>query len=266
MLLIDTHCHLDLGDFDRDRQQVLQNARTLGVVRIVIPGVQKSGWSQLISLCESESDLYPALGLHPYFVDFHQPHDVDALQQMIGLHQPLAVGEIGLDFYRPELDRDKQLALFGDQLSVARSADLPVILHNRKAHDQMLSILRKTPVKGGICHAFNGSIQQANQYMDLGFKLGFGGMLTYERSTKLRKLAASLPIESIVLETDAPDMPPASHRYQRNSPEYLPEVLAALAQVRNEPAAELAQQTTANACAVLDLPGLPAVHVGEGRF
>lgn len=256
MFLVDTHCHLDLGDFDRDRQEILKNARKLGVARIVIPGVRQAGWLKLLVLCESESDLYPALGLHPYFVDEHDPRDVDTLQHMIGLHHPLAVGEIGLDFYRSELDREKQLVLFEDQLSVARATGLPVLLHNRKAHDQMLSILRKNPVKGGICHAFNGSFQQAQQYIDLGFKLGFGGMLTYERSSKLRKLAASLPIESIVLETDAPDMPPVLHRYQRNSPEYLPQVLEALAEVRDEPATELARQTTENACAVLGLTDL----------
>jgi TatD DNase family protein len=254
MLLVDTHCHLDVCDFDRDRQEVLKNARKLGVGRIVIPGIRKADWPQLIALCETESDLYPALGLHPYFLDSHVPQDVAALQQVIERYHPVAVGEIGLDFFRPELDRERQLALFEDQLSVAKAADLPVILHNRKAHDQMLSMLKKNPVKGGICHAFNGSFQQAQQYIDLGFKLGFGGMLTYERSSKLRKLAAHLPIESIVLETDAPDMPPASHQYQRNSPEYLPEILEALAQVRGEPASEMARQTTANACAVFDLP------------
>ncbi len=254
MLIIDTHCHLDVSDFDQDREQVLKSARKSGVGGIVIPGIQKAGWPQLIALCDTETDLYPALGLHPYFVDHHLPQDVADLQQMIELHHPVAVGEIGLDFYRPELDKEKQLALFEAQLSVAKAADLPVILHNRKAHDQMLSMLRKTQVKGGICHAFNGSFQQAQQYMDLGFKLGFGGMLTYERSSKLHKLAASLPIESIVLETDAPDMPPKSHQYQRNSPEYLPEILQALAEVRGESVIELAQQTTANACAVLELP------------
>jgi len=255
MRIIDTHCHLDVSEFELDRRQVLENARQSGVDGIVIPGIRRSDWAQLIALCDMEADLYPALGLHPYFITHHQPEDVNHLQKMISQQPPVAVGEIGLDFCRPELDREKQLALFEAQLSVAKAADLPVLLHNRKAHDQMLAMLRNIPVKGGICHAFNGSLQQAKRYMELGFKLGFGGMLTYERSSKLRRLAANLPVEAIVLETDAPDMPPASHQYQRNSPEYLPEVLAALAQVRGESIMELAQQTTANACAVLELPG-----------
>ncbi len=251
--IIDTHCHLDVDAFDQDRQQVLENARKLGVCGMVIPGIQKSDWSQLIALCKSEPDLYPALGLHPYFVDTHTPQDVTDLQQMIDQHHPLAVGEIGLDFYALETPREKQLSLFESQLKIAKAADLPVILHNRKAHDQMLVMLKKAQLKGGICHAFNGSLQQARQYMDLGFKLGFGGMLTYARSSKLRKLAANLPIESMVLETDAPDMPPALHQYQRNSPEYLPEVLHALAEIRNQPIAEIARITTANACEVFGL-------------
>ncbi len=258
-LLIDTHCHLNLIDFDRDRNEVLQNARKSAVGGIVIPGIQRAGWSQLISMRETASGLYPALGLHPYFVADHLAQDLVELQQMIKLHRPVAVGEIGLDFYPPELDRNKQLSLFEAQLSVAKAADLPVLLHNRKAHDQMLTLLRKIKVKGGICHAFNGSLQQAKQYINLGFKLGFGGMLTYERSSKLRNLAANLPIESIVLETDAPDMPPASHQYQRNSPEYLPEILEALAEVRAEPVDKLAQITTENACAVLELPEIDLI-------
>ena len=208
MALIDTHCHLDLDDFDQDRRKVLENTRKSGVCGIVIPGVNRVGWPGLVALCDTAADLYPALGLHPFFVEHHQPGDLALLQQLIERHQPVAVGEIGLDFYRPDLPREKQLTLFEQQLAIARVADLPVILHNRKAHDQMLSLLKKNRVKGGICHAFNGSFQQAQQYIDLGFKLGFGGMLTYERSTRLRKLAAGLPIDSIVLETDAPDMPP----------------------------------------------------------
>ena len=256
MFLVDTHCHLDLDEFDLDRSKVLQNARNSGVAGMVIPGTTRAAWPQLVELCGEATDLYPALGLHPFFIDHHQAMDLLDLQRMIELYHPVAVGEIGLDFYRPDLAKDRQLALFKDQLSIAKAAGLPVILHNRKAHDQMLAILRKARVKGGICHAFNGSFQQAQQYLDLGFKLGFGGMLTFARSSKLRKLAANLPIESMVLETDAPDMPPASHQYQRNSPEYLVEILEALARIRNIPAPDLARQTTANACAVLELRGI----------
>ncbi len=163
------------------------------------------------------------------------------------------MGEIGLDFHDPALDRDRQRDLCAAQLAIARDARLPVLLHVRKAHEDMLRLLRDAKVVGGIAHAFNGSLEQARRYLDLGFKLGFGGMLTFERSSRLRRLARELPIEAIVLETDAPDLTVASHRFERNSPEYLPEVLAALAQVRDSAPEQIAAQTTANARAVLGL-------------
>jgi len=144
--------------------------------------------------------------------------------------------------------------LFERQLAIARDADLPVILHVRRAHDAALATLRRLRVRGGIAHAYSGSLEQARQYLELGFRLGFGGMLTFERSTKLRRLARELPLEALVLETDAPDLTVASHRGERNSPEYLPEVLAALAEVRGADPAEIAAVTTANACAVFALP------------
>ncbi len=253
MQLIDTHCHLDMAAFDKDRDAVLNRARTVGVSRIVVPGISAAAWKKLLALCTTEAGLYPALGLHPMFLDSHHPDDLPALETSIARHKPVAVGEIGLDFHLPELDRDRQKTLFEAQLHIARAAGLPVLLHVRKAHDETLALLRKIPVCGGICHAFNGSLQQARQYMGLGFKLGFGAMLTYERSHRLHRLARELPSEAIVLETDAPDMPPASHYGQRNSPEYLPELLRALSRLREEDAAAIAAQTTANAIGLLKL-------------
>jgi TatD DNase family protein len=251
--MIDTHCHLDVVEFDADRQAVLVRARAAGVAAIVVPAIHAEGWDGLLTLCASADDLYPALGLHPVYLDRHRESDLDALERAIAEHRPLAVGEIGLDYYLPELDRAGQQALLEAQLSIAKSADLPVLLHVRKAHDDVLASLRRARVKGGIAHAFNGSLQQAQQYLDLGFRLGFGGMLTFVRSSRLRRLAAELPGEAIVLETDAPDMTVAAHRGERNSPEYLPDVLQALAQIRGESAAALAASTTLNACDVLGL-------------
>jgi len=253
MQLIDTHCHLDVAAFDRDRDAVLTRACTAGVTRIVVPGITAAGWKKLLTLCTSETGLYPALGLHPVFLDTHHPDDLQALEASIARHKPVAIGEIGLDFYRPELDRARQKALFEAQLHIARAAGLPVLLHVRKAHDDTLALLHKARVCGGICHAFNGSLQQARQYIELGFKLGFGGMLTFDRSRKLHRLARELPLAIMVLETDAPDMPPASHHGQRNSPEYLPEVLQALARLREEDTDTIAAQTTANAIELLKL-------------
>lgn len=253
MELIDSHCHIDVADFDADRREVLQKCRELGVTRMVVPAVLAATWDSLLQLCTQEPGLYPALGLHPVFLDQHQDQDLSHLERYVAQQHPVAIGEIGLDFYIAELDRQRQQHLFDAQLEIARTADLPVILHVRKAHDQVLHSLRRIRVRGGICHAFNGSLQQAHQYLELGFKLGFGGMLTFERSHKLHQLARELPLEALVLETDAPDMTVASHRGERNSPEYLPECLTALATLRDENPAQVAAQTCANVCAVLNL-------------
>lgn len=251
MELIDTHCHLDVEVFDRDRGRVLSEAHGAGVTAIVVPAIDAAGWPRLLGLCDVHPDLHPALGLHPVFLENHGAGDLAALERRLAEWMPVAIGEIGLDFYVRGLDRERQLVLFEAQLRIASAAGLPVLLHVRKAHDQALALLRRVPVPGGIAHAFNGSLQQGGKYIDLGFKLGFGGMLTYQRSSKLRSLARSLPLEALVLETDAPDMTVAAHRGERNSPEYLPDVLAALAEVRGETPELLAAQTSENARAVL---------------
>lgn len=260
MELVDTHCHLDVGDFDADRDEVLEQCHANGVHHIVIPGVDALAWGNLVALCAEERGLYPSLGLHPVYLDRHRGEHVKELADWVERHRPVAVGEIGLDYFVTDLDRDRQQMLFEAQLRIAAEADLPVLLHVRKAHDAVIATLRRIRVKGGICHAYNGSLQQAHQYIELGFKISFGGMLTYERSTKLRGLAHALPLESIVLETDAPDLTVASHRGERNSPAYLPECLAALADVRDQDPAELARVTTRNAFSVLNLPSATANH------
>ncbi|MEN8176472.1 MAG: TatD family hydrolase [Pseudomonadota bacterium] len=253
MELIDTHCHLDVAAFDADRQAVLQRAREAGVSTQVIPAIHRAGWDSLWALCGAEPDLFPAFGLHPVFINRHSDSDLEALENRLADERPVAVGEIGLDHYLPDLDRERQLRLFEAQLAIARDAGLPAILHVRKAHDQTIASLRRCRVSGGIIHAFNGSLQQGHQYLGLGFKLGFGGMLTFERSSRLRRLAQQLPLEALVLETDAPDLTVASHQGERNSPEYLPEVLRSLAEVREEDLPALAAATTANAREVLGL-------------
>lgn len=247
MEITDTHCHLDVADFDPDRDDVLSRCRSQGITKIIIPAIESKTWSAVIDLCKSNKGLYPALGLHPVFIKQHQSADIKKLEQLLDTTSPVAIGEIGLDFYLKDLDKDKQLILFEQQLLLAKTHNLPVILHVRKAHDQVLQLLNKVKVQGGFCHAFNGSLQQAEKYIALGFKLGFGGTLTYENSTKIHALAKALPLNSIVLETDAPDMVVESHRGQRNSPEYIIESLNALARLRNEDVKTIAQQTTQNA-------------------
>ena len=253
MQLIDTHCHLDFTEFSQDREQVLERARNANIESIVVPAVKRATWDDLIAMCESSANLHFALGLHPVFVAEHLLEHVDDLPGYLERSDPVAIGEIGLDFYQRDLDQIAQIELFERQLIVAQKAKLPVILHVRKAHDEVLNILQTVSVVGGIVHAFNGSMQQANKYQELNFKFGFGGMLTFERSVKLRQLAKELPLESMVLETDAPDMTVAQHRGERNSPEYLPYCLQALAQVKSLDIEYVANCTTQNARNVLQL-------------
>ncbi len=258
--LIDSHCHLDVEEFDADRQQVLDNAKRAGVSDIVIPAVSRAHWSTQVAFCRSDPALHLALGLHPVYLDEHEPPHLSDLSHWLVAEQAIAVGEIGLDYHIKALDRANQQRFLERQLEIAEQHRLPVILHVRKAHDEMLRTLARYRLPGGICHAFNGSRQQAEKYLEFGLKLGFGGMLTYDRSTRLKALASSLPLEALVLETDAPDLTVASHQYQRNSPEYLPEVLAALAQLRDESSEAIAVATSNNARQVLSLPSQGAVR------
>jgi TatD DNase family protein len=250
-MLIDTHCHLDAAEFDADRDEVAARARAAGVGAIVVPGVERTGFAALLATCARYPGCVPALGIHPMYVDSAQPEDLTALREKIALHHPVAIGEIGLDFFVPDYDRERQEFYFSEQLKIAREFDLPVLLHIRRAQDTVLKFLRLAKVRGGIAHAFSGSRQQAEEFIKLGFKLGFGGAMTYDRATKLRELAAALPLDSIVLETDAPDMPPAFIGKARNSPEYLPRIAETLAELRGLTVAEVVAATTANARAIL---------------
>jgi TatD DNase family protein len=253
MELFDTHCHLDAPEFDADREAVLQATRAAGVTHLLVPATEQATWHKTLSLCAANEGLYPALGMHPVYIDRHQDRDIGLLEAAIADSAPTAIGEIGLDFQLRDLDRERQLRLFEHQLAVAAAAGLPVVLHVRKAHEEVLKALSRHALPGGFCHAFNGSLQQAERYRDMGFCVGFGGMLTFERSRRLRGLASALPLDAIVLETDAPDLTVASHRYQRNSPAYLPEVLETLASLRDEAVEEIASRTVRNGLRVLRL-------------
>lgn len=253
MQLFDTHCHIDVEEFEPDRTEVLAAARAAGVRDLLVPGVRRQTWPALLDLCAADPHLHPALGMHPVYMGAHRPDDVQALAAAVEAARPIAIGEIGLDWYVRDADRSAQQRLLERQLEVAQQHRLPVSLHVRKAHDPMLNTLKRFGLPGGFCHAFNGSLQQAERYLAMGYCLGFGGMLTFERSKHLRRLAAELPLEAIVLETDAPDMTVASHQYGRNSPAYLPEVLETLARLRGLPEAEVAAQTTENARRLLGL-------------
>ena len=256
--LIDSHCHLDFPEFNPDRQQVISAAFEQGIEAICIPGTESRRWQPLLQMCTETTKpvrLYAALGIHPWFIDQHKPDDLQQLVKLLETKQYIvAVGEIGLDFALQTVSQKAQEFWFTEQLELARQFGKPVILHARKAHDLILKQLRQKPVKrGGIVHAFSGSEQQAYQYIEQGFCLGFGGGITYPRAKKTRALAASLPLSSLVLETDAPDMPLCGFQGQRNEPAQLTEVLKCLAELRPEPLAEIAGATRRNTLQILSI-------------
>jgi TatD DNase family protein len=255
MQLIDTHTHLDFPDFDADRPQLLARSRSLGVKQMVVLGVYQSNWQRLWDLVQTDSQLYAAFGLHPVYLDDHRPEHVIELGQWLSRlaqhPQVCAVGEIGLDYFLPELDRDGQQQLFEAQLQLAADFQLPALLHVRRSHAQVIATLKRIRLKrGGIIHAFAGSREEAREYIKLGFKLGLGGAATWPQALRLRKVMVDLPLEAIVLETDSPDMAPAMYPNQRNSPEHLPDICQALAEVVGVSPERLAEATTANACEV----------------
>ncbi|MDM9653741.1 TatD family hydrolase [Pseudomonas wenzhouensis] len=257
MRLIDTHTHLDFPDFDADRDAVLARSRALGVQRMVVLGVYQANWQRLWHLVEANEGLYAAFGLHPVYLDEHQPQHLDELRdwlsRLAGQPKLCAVGEFGLDYYLENLDRQRQQAVFEAQLELAAEFELPALLHVRRAHAATIATLKRFRLKrGGIIHAFAGSQEEAREYIKLGFRLGLGGAATWPQANRLRQVVAGLPLDAIVLETDAPDMPPAMHPNQRNSPEYLADICAELAALRGVTAEELAAASSRNADEVFD--------------
>ncbi len=248
-MLIDTHCHLDATEFDVDRDAVLKAALDAGLGAIVMPAVERANFQHVINLAKQSPHVRFALGIHPMYVDSAHPSDLVLLAQLLESEPDcIAIGEIGLDYFTTRANRETQEYFFSEQLKLAQRFDLPVILHVRRAIDEILKHLRKFPVRGGIAHAFNGSRQQADEFIKLGFKLGFGGAMTYPRARKIRELAATLPIESIVLETDAPDIPPAwLGNKGRNTPSELKQIAQVLAELRGENLQQLVDKTGKNA-------------------
>ncbi|MEW5781527.1 MAG: TatD family hydrolase [Pseudomonadota bacterium] len=253
--LIDTHCHLDAAEFDADRDEVFAAAKLgaggTAVEVMVIPAVERANFGAVASVCREYPGCAPAYGIHPLYVDRARPEDLDALRDSLQREPAVAVGEIGLDRHVEPRDDARQRFYFVEQLKIACEFGLPVLLHVRRAIDPILKALREIPVPGGIAHAFNGSREQAEQFIKLGFKLGFGGAMTFPGSKRIRELAASLPLETIVLETDAPDIPPAWKAGGRNTPADLVPIAETLAQLRGMPLTEIAAVTRGNALAIL---------------
>ncbi len=261
---IDTHCHLDAPELAADVAAVRQRAAAAGVAHCVLPAVQVSNFEDVRLMAHRFGDSY-ALGIHPLCTPQAQDGDLALLDAALAQHagdpRLVAVGEIGLDYFAPGLDDEWQQHFYREQLRLARKHGLPVIVHVRRSADKLLKHLRDLPV-AGIAHAFNGSLQQAQTFVSMGFKLGFGGAATFDRALQIRRLAAELPLDALVMETDSPDIAPhwlyrtapqraAGQPQGRNEPGELPRIAQAIAQLRGMAPDELAQATTRNACAAL---------------
>ncbi|MEB2186902.1 TatD family hydrolase [Xanthomonas campestris pv. campestris] len=254
MPLIDSHCHLDASEFDADRAAVIARAQAAGVMQQVVPAITAASWPGLREACALAPGLHPAYGLHPIFLDQHRPEHLELLAEWIARERPCAIGECGLDFFLDGLDAQTQRHYFTGQLQLAKRFDLPLIVHARRAVEEVIARIKAVGGIRGVVHSFAGSPEQAQQLWKLDFMIGLGGPVTYPRANRLRGLAAQMPLQHLLLETDAPDQPDAEIRGQRNEPARLRTVLDCIAQLRGEPAEAIAAQTSANAQRLFGLP------------
>ena len=245
--LIDSHSHIDVDAFASDRADVLARAREAGVASQIVPAILAAGWPALAALCARETGLHPAYGLHPMYLAEHRPEHLEDLGRWLARDECVAVGECGLDFYVEGLDAETQRRTFERQLELAREHDLPVVLHARRAVEEVIATVRRVGVASGVVHSYSGSAEQARQLYQLGFCIGLGGPITYERANRLRALVRDMPLEHLLLETDSPDQPTARHRGERNEPARLVEVLRTVAELRGEDEGRIAEVTTLNA-------------------
>jgi len=252
MKLIDSHCHLDFAHFATDIEQVLESARAKGVVQFIVPGVKAAKWQELINFASQLQGCSYALGVHPYFLDDFKPEHIEQLAELLATEKAVAVGECGIDtsIESTELQQD----VFRQHIELANQFSKPLIIHHRKSHHLILQTFKQMkPKAGGVIHAFSGSYQDAKKYLDLGFKLGVGGTITYDRANKTREAIKQVPLQSIVLETDSPDMPMAGRQGMRNEPQYLLEVLNKLAELKQLPIEQVAEQTYLNTKQIFSL-------------
>ncbi|MEQ9997851.1 TatD family hydrolase [Pectobacterium versatile] len=241
---IDTHCHFDFPLFYDDAPESLRLAQDAGVERIIIPAVASQHFERVLTLSRTYSPLYAALGLHPLYIAEHQESDLLRLEEEL-CQLPVklvAVGEIGLDLYMPEPQFERQLTFLEAQLRLAKKYDLPTILHSRRSHDRLAQLLRRIDVpRTGVVHGFAGSLAQAQAFIRLGYYIGVGGTITYDRANKTRQAIAQLPLDRLLLETDAPDMPMSGYQGQPNRPERISCAFQTLCELRTESPEEIAE-------------------------
>lgn len=254
MFLVDSHSHFDAVEFDADRAAAHARALAAGVGIQIVPAVDAVGWPKLKAVCAQFPGLHPAYGLHPMYLSDHRPAHLRQLRDWIERERPVAVGECGLDYFVEGLDASAQQVYFDGQLQLAREFELPVIVHARRAVDAVIAAIRRVDGLRGVVHSFSGSAEQAAQLHRLGFLLGIGGPVTFERAQRLRRLVANMPLEQLLLETDSPDQPGAAHRGERNEPAHLAEVLDVVAELRGMTSGALAKATAANASRLFNLP------------
>ena len=246
-MIIDSHCHIDFPEFDDDREQVLERAFNVGVRRIIVPGVMQQTWPGIQHCCDKYQHLYPCYGLHPYFIDRHTEQHLTDLEYWLQTKQPIAVGECGLDFFLKELDRNRQHYFFEQQLDLAVKFKLPVVIHARKSTEEVIRAIKQRPSLRGMIHSYSGSYEQAIQLIDLNFYLSFGGPATYPNSKRLRKMILQLPLECILVETDAPDQPVANAENRRNEPACISHVIDSIAELHQVDREEVIMTTAENA-------------------
>ena len=251
--LIDSHCHLDFEVFNDDRMTVIDSARKNGIKQIVIPGVSRGNWIDIRDICVQDAQLHPCYGLHPYLAARHSADDISALKDWLSNNNCVAIGECGLDYRKNQAAKQLQLKFFHAQLEIAHASGKPVVIHAVRATEDVIKAIKDYPGLNGMVHSYSGSYEQAMQLLNMGFYLSFGGAITYENAKKTRATATRLPLDTILLETDAPDQPDADHNNQRNEPGYLVNVLECMSRLRDESKEEIAAQTTANAKALFQI-------------
>jgi len=250
--LVDTHCHIDVAEFDADRDTVLAAARASGIETLVVPAIQAAGFDKLLSLCADDDGLLPGAGLHPQFMPRHQREDIERIAELATREQIVAIGECGLDYTGNNDDRMRQKELFEEQIRLSVQHRLPLLIHANRAVEDVVLQLQQNPKSFGIVHSFNGSAEQAQRLIAMDFRLGFGGAITRSGATRLHALVSQLPLDAIVLETDAPFQTGESHRGERNQPVWMIEVLEQVSALQQLPVEEVALQTTRNALALFE--------------